>query len=178
MKNILAIPGSIRSNSTNHSLINAIASLMGKEAAVEPFQGVGHLPHFDPGMTDEDVPAAVTAFRSKLSAADGIIICTPEYAHGVPGSLKNAIDWTVASGEFSRKPTVLITASTDGRFGHAALLETLRVIEARNIEELNLLIPFVRTKVSGDGRITDVATLEVVKKMMGLFLETMNDVAK
>ena len=65
--------------------------------------------------------------------ADGVIICTPEYAHGVPGSLKNAIDWTVGTGEFSGKPTMLITASTDGKNGHKALLETLKVIEAKNI---------------------------------------------
>lgn len=178
MKKILAIPGSTRSNSTNHGLIKAIASLMGEELTIEIFGGIGHLPHFDPGLADEGVPLEVIAFRDKLSAADGVLICTPEYAHGVPGSLKNAIDWTVASGEFSRKPTVLITASTDGRFGHAALLETLRVIEAGNIDRLNLLIPFVRTKVSGEGTITDAGTLEAVKKTMELLIQTMEDAAK
>jgi chromate reductase len=103
-----------------------------------------------------------------------VIICTPEYAHGVPGSLKNAIDWTVGSAEFSHKPTVLITASTDGRFGHAALLETLRVIEAEGIDELNMVVPFVRTKVSAGGRITDEATLAQVVALMNQFVQTMD----
>jgi NAD(P)H-dependent FMN reductase len=96
----------------------------------------------------------------------------------VPGSLKNAIDWTVGSGEFSRRPTVLITASTDGRFGHAALLETLRVIEAGNVDRQNLLIQFVRTKVGADGKITDGGTLDAVKKVMAVFVQTLNDAAK
>ncbi|HVU98044.1 MAG TPA: NADPH-dependent FMN reductase [Puia sp.] len=178
MKTILAIPGSTRSHSTNHGLIRAIATLVSDRLTIETYDGIGRLPHFDPGLTDAGTPPEVLAFRGMLSAADGVLICTPEYAHGVPGSLKNAIDWTVGSGEFSQKPTVLITASTDGRFGHAALLETLRVIEARNIGQLNLLIPFVRTKVSGDGKITDSATLEAVKTMMNLLIQTINDASK
>jgi NAD(P)H-dependent FMN reductase len=174
MKKILGIPGSTRSNSTNHALIKAIAALTAKDLAIEVYDGIGRLPHFDPGLTDEGVPAEVVQFRSLLAAADGVLICTPEYAHGVPGSLKNAIDWTVGTCEFSHKPTVLITASTDGRFGHAALLETLRVIEAEKIDELQLLIQFVRTKVSPLGEIVDAGTLEAVKGVMGRFLETMN----
>ncbi len=70
-------------------------------------------------------------FREQLDDAEGIIICTPEYAHGVPGALKNAIDWTISSSNFPHKPTLLITASTDGKYGHAALLETLTAIEAK-----------------------------------------------
>jgi len=69
---------------------------------------------------------------------------------------------------------VLITASTDGRFGHAALLETLRVIEAENIDQLQLLIQYVRTKVSSEGKIVDAGTLEAVKGVMRIFMETMN----
>jgi chromate reductase len=86
-----------------------------------------------------------------LKAADGILICTPEYAMGVPGSLKNAIDWTVSSMEFHQKPTALITASSVGQKGHQALLETLMVIEAQMVEESKLVIPFIRTKVNDEG---------------------------
>ena len=66
---------------------------MASQLEVTIFDGVGGLPHFDPGVAD--VPAQVAAFLDLLGAADGVIICTPEYAHGVPGSLKNALDWTV-----------------------------------------------------------------------------------
>jgi chromate reductase, NAD(P)H dehydrogenase (quinone) len=62
--------------------------------------------------------------------SDAILICTHEYAHSVPGSLKNAVDQTVGMSDFSGKIVMLITASSDGKFGHASLLETLLVIEA------------------------------------------------
>ncbi|HEY4108716.1 NADPH-dependent FMN reductase [Puia sp.] len=144
------------------------------DETIDLYDAIGRLPYFDPGLIDEGVPQEVIAFREKLAGADGVLICTPEYAHGVVGSLKNAIDWTVATADFSHKPTVLITASTDGRFGHAALLETLRVIEAESIDRLNLLIPYVRTKVGPDGKITDAGTLEAVKQLMAVFMQTMN----
>jgi NAD(P)H-dependent FMN reductase len=178
MKNVFAISGSVRANSTNHSLIKAVAGLMKDAFSVEVYESVGRLPHFDPGLIDGSVPGEVRLFCAKIAKADGVIICTPEYAHGVPGALKNAIDWTVASADFSHKPTVLITASTDGRFGHAALLETLRVIEAEGVDELNMVVSFVRTKVSAEGRITDEGVLGQVTALMGRFLETMNHVTK
>ena len=107
-------------------------------------------------------------FRQLLATADGVIICTPEYAHGVPGTLKNAIDWTVSTNEFSQKPTALITASTDGKYAHNALLETLKVIEAKHIEQNQLLIQFAKTKIAGN-QITDKKTLgEVIMLIQNL----------
>ncbi|HVV73580.1 MAG TPA: NAD(P)H-dependent oxidoreductase [Verrucomicrobiae bacterium] len=171
MKKVLAIPGSIRASSSNYLLLRAIADMMAAEIEVTIFDGLAGLPAFDPGAVL--VPGAVTAFRDLLRRADGVIICTPEYAHGVPGSLKNAIDWTVASCEFSGKPTVLITASTDGRFGHAALLETLRVIEARDVERLSLLIPFVRSKIDQLSGAVEASTLAEMRRVMEEFVRTL-----
>ena len=171
MKKVLAIPGSVRASSSNILLLRAIAEMMAATLDVVIFDGLAGLPHFDPGIASE--PATVAAFRGLLRAADGVIICTPEYAHGVPGSLKNAIDWTVASCEFSGKPTVLITASTDGRFGHAALLETLRVIEARDVDRLSLLIPFVRAKIDSVSGVVEPSTREEVRALMEVFVRTM-----
>lgn len=82
--------------------------------------------------------------------------------------------WTVSSSDFSQRPTVLITASTDGRFGHQALLETLRVIEAGDVDRLQLLIPFVRTKLDGDGTIRDGETMQAVEGLMGDFVKVLN----
>jgi NAD(P)H-dependent FMN reductase len=149
-------------------LLRTIAELMAPELDVVIFSGLAGLPHFDPGV--EEATGPVVAFRQLLREADGVIICTPEYAHGVPGSLKNALDWTVSSGEFSGKPTVLITASTDGRFGHAALLETLRVIEARDVDRLSLLIPFVRAKVDAETGVIEEKTLAEVRRLMEAFI--------
>lgn len=144
---------------------------MADQLEVVIFDGVAGLPHFDPAVSDDAAPAAVAAFREALREADGVIICTPEYAHGVPGALKNAIDWTVSSCDFSGKPTVLITASTDGRYGHQALLETLRVIEAKDVEQLQLLIPFVRAKMNNVTGAIEEGTLAQVSRLMEAFVK-------
>jgi len=174
-KKIVAIPGSTRKNSTNHSLMRALAALKGDQLEITIFDGIAGLPHFDPDLEGEKIPGAVREFKDLLNAADGIIICTPEYAHGVPGTLKNAIDWTVYSCEFSHKPTVLITASSEGRWGHAALLETLRVLEAEKVDELQLLIPFVRTKIDSAGKIIHEETLKEVRTLMDNFIRMLKN---
>lgn len=173
MKNIVGISGSTRKGSTNHQLLQAIGALLHNRAALLVYEGIERLPHFNPDDDREEAPAAVAAFRNLLDAADGIIICTPEYAHGVPGTLKNAIDWTVSSCQFSHKPTLLITASTEGQFGHRALLDTLRVIEAKNIDALQLVIPFIKTKVK-EGKITDEPTLREINGVLQQFMDTVN----
>jgi chromate reductase len=169
-KKVLAISGSTRQNSSNHNLIKAIAELYKEKLEVIIFEGISELPHFNPDNDNENVAEQVKQFRQKINNADGILICTPEYAHGVPGTLKNAIDWTVSSAGFSHKPTILITASTDGKFSHQSLLETLRVIEAANVDELQLLIPFIKTKLSEDNEIKDEKTLADIKKIMDAFI--------
>ena len=174
-KKILAISGSTRKNATNHRLLKAIAEISNDNFDIVFFEELSLIPAFNPDEDDENVAKEVTRFRNLISQSDGVIICTPEYAHGVPGTLKNAIDWTVGSSEFSHKPTLLITASTDGKYGHAALLETLRVIEAKNIDELQLLIPFASTKINGENSITDHQTLESVNMILNKFENTMND---
>ncbi len=94
-KRVVAICGSTRQHSSNHSLINAITDLSAAHLDIIVYNGIGLLPQFNPDDDGETVATEVAAFRQLLDSADGILICTPEYAHGVPGSLKNAIDWTV-----------------------------------------------------------------------------------
>lgn len=162
-KKILAICGSTRSNSTNHRLIKAMSELSKDIFDIHLYDRLMHLRQFNPDDENENVSKEVLSFRHLLSTADGVIICTPEYAHGVPGSLKNAIDWTVGTSGFSQKPTMLITASTDGKFGHQSLLETLNVIEAKNTQDLQLLISFASTKVNKENKISDITTLNEIK---------------
>jgi NAD(P)H-dependent FMN reductase len=163
---ILAISGSTRKNSTNHRLLKAIAEISKNNFDVTFYDELSLLPSYNPDEDNENVAKEVARFRRLISESDGVIICTPEYAHGVPGSLKNAIDWTVGTADFSRKPILLITASTDGKYGHAALLETLRVIEAKNISELQLLISFASTKINAENKIIDGPTLNNVKTLL------------
>lgn len=174
-KRILAILGSTRQRSSNDSLIKAIADLSADTLNIKVYKGIGSLPQFNPDDDIEPVPAEIADFRRQLNNAEGIIICTPEYAHGVPGTLKNAIDWTISSSNFPHKPTMLITASTDGKYGHAALLETLKIIEAKNVMNLQLVIPFIKTKINSDGKIINNNTLNEVDNLITEFIKTIDD---
>jgi NAD(P)H-dependent FMN reductase len=173
-KKVIAICGSTRQNSINHSLIKAIVDLSAENLDITIFDGIANLPQFNPDNDGENVSDEVAHFRQLLDNAEGIIICTPEYAHGVPGTLKNAIDWTISSSQFPHKPTMLITASTDGTFGHKALLETLKAIEAKNIDNLQLVISFVKTKMSSENQITDEKTRRDVQDLVSRFIQTIS----
>ncbi len=166
MKKIFAICGSTRQNSINLELLNIIKILEKDIIELQIFTQIDYIPHYNQDIDNpEYTPTFVTEFRNKLREADGILICTPEYAMGVPGTLKNALDWTVSTMEFSQKPTALITASTSGEKGHQSLLETLKVVEAKIDEKTSLLISNPKTKIK-PGLIIDEKTLREVKLLI------------
>lgn len=169
---ILAICGSTRATSSNLNLIKAIAKLTADIFTINIFEGLSAIPHFNPDNDNENAPQQVIDFRKQIKDADGILICTPEYAMGVPGALKNAIDWTVSSMEFSQKPTALITASTSGIKAHQSLLGTLQVIEAKMTDDTQLIISFIKTKMKDD-KIIDEATLSSINKLIKSLEELM-----
>jgi chromate reductase, NAD(P)H dehydrogenase (quinone) len=174
-KSVLAICGSTRINSTNLSFIKAIQALTQEKWEMKIFSELAEIPHFNPDLDHEPAPKQVAAFRNLLRSVDGILICTPEYAMGVPGTLKNAIDWTVSSMEFSHKPTALITASSVGQKGHASLLETLKVIESEMSEQTQLLISFAKTKINSSYTIIDDKTFGQVQQLIGSFHQMMTE---
>jgi len=162
MTKILAIPGSLRVNSSSNYILSAILSVAPADTLIEVYQGVGRLPHFnDP----EEVPEQVVEFREKIRGSDAVLICTPEYAFGIPGSLKNALDWTVGTGDFVDKPVGLVTASSQGEKGHAALLLVLTAISAKVVDDATLLIPFVRAKLDRSGNVKDNSLLEQLARV-------------
>ena len=164
--NIVAISGSLRAASTNSALVRAAAALAPDGMDVTVYDGLGGLPHFSPELDGDDAPTAVRDLRGLLGAAEGVLFCTPEYAFGMPGSLKNALDWLVTSGELWRKPVVALSASPSaigGEKAHAALLLTLSALEARVVPEGSLCIPFVTTKVTKSGDLTDDATAQALR---------------
>ena len=167
---IVAISGSLRAASTNTALVHAAAALAPDVMDIAVYGGLSDLPHFSPELDGppgaETVPAAVRALRVLLAGAEGVFICTPEYAFGMPGSLKNALDWLVSSGELWRKPVVALSASPSalgGEKAHAALLLTLSALEAQVVAEGSLAIPFITTKVTKSGAVTDPATAQAVR---------------
>ncbi len=170
MKTILAICGSTRQNSINLELLHIIANLFKEQIILKIFTQIADLPHFNPDLDNENPPVNILEFRATLRNSDAILICTPEYAMGVPGTLKNALDWTVSSMEFSNKPTALITASSLGEKAHPALLETLKVIESNIDESTQLLISVPRTKIK-EGIITDAKTYEEIMNLMNNLIQ-------
>jgi chromate reductase len=170
--NILAISGSLRPNSSNNAIINIMAGMSPEGVTINTYQGLASMPHFNPDLDNDTPPASVAEFRNLLKKADGVLISTPEYAFGVPGSLKNALDWTVSSGDFVDKPVALVTASSRGQDAHASLLLTLGAISAKVDEDAALLISFIRSKVSSEGQITDADVLHSLQKVITALLKT------
>ena len=111
MKRLLALSGSLRAASSNTELLKAAALLAPPGVTVTLYAELEHVPPFNPDHDIDPAPLAVARLRELITAADGLLFCTPEYAHGVPGALKNAMDWLVASGELSQKPFALWNAS-------------------------------------------------------------------
>ena len=173
MKNILAISGSLREGSSNHNILQFLGTMMPAPSNYTIYDGIGHIPAFDPGIDNQIPPAPVSGLREKLLQADGIIICTPEYAFGVPGALKNALDWTVSSGSFSGKPTALITASTGGEHAHEAMIRILGAINAKLSPETTLLIQFVRSKMDLAGNVTEPDTAQKLRTLVEMFIHSL-----
>jgi NAD(P)H-dependent FMN reductase len=105
------------------------------EAQVVLYSGLSQLPPFNPDLDTETPPPAVSEFRKQLLASHGVLISSPEYAHGVPGTLKNALDWLVRSGELYEKPVALINASPRSTHAQASLAETLATMTARLVPD-------------------------------------------
>ncbi len=139
---ILAISGSLRAASLNSILLRAAAGLAPADVHIELFTGLGDLPLFNPDLAIADLPA-VTHFYGRLVAADGVIIASPEYAHGVTGVMKNALDWMVSTEAFVSKPVVLFNASPRATIAQASLKETLTVMSAHVIEAASITLPII-----------------------------------
>jgi len=116
---ILAISGSLRHESRNSAALRAAAQAAawdGVEVVVGDW--VRRLPHFDPDL-EAAPPATVTEFRSACEQASAVLLAVPEYAFGIPGAFKNALDWTVGSGSLYDKPVGVIDVALPGRGEHA-----------------------------------------------------------
>ncbi|WAC14286.1 NADPH-dependent FMN reductase [Dyadobacter pollutisoli] len=161
--NILGISGSLRPDSTNTVILRAFEAFLPANTNFKIFHGLDEIPHFSPGLDDT---AAVTAFKTAIQQADGVIICTPEYAFGVPGTLKNALDWTVASGDLNDKPVSAVSASplnTGGEKALASLLLTLTALGTRKNDDSSLSIPNIKHKIDANQQVSDQETLVALR---------------
>jgi chromate reductase, NAD(P)H dehydrogenase (quinone) len=138
------------------------------------YEDLASLPAFDD--SDEETEA-VTEWRRRLAQADGVFVCSPEYAFGIPGALKNAIDWTVRSGEFVNKPLALVTAASKGDKAHAAWLEIFSVLTAKIPDGGAVLIPFIKARLNENGEIADAATRNAIQSALNALINVIEQSA-
>lgn len=124
---ILAITGSLRARSSNTAVLRAAQRLAPEGIRITLSSALDTLPHFNPDLDAEGLtpPPAVSDFRRAVNDADALLICSPEYAHGVPGTLKNALDWLVSVPGLPGKPVGLLNASPRSLHAQTSLAETL-----------------------------------------------------
>ena len=152
---VLAISGSLRRASSNSALVGAAARLAPDTVETSIYRGLAGLPPFNPDLDGDPAPEAVTSFRARLQACDAVLISSPEYAHGVPGVVKNALDWVVGSGELVYKPIALINASARAKHAWASLAETLAVMSAQVILDASITLSLDGRRLDTNGIVGD-----------------------
>lgn len=163
---ILAINGSTNDSGSNSKLLRALKNI---QETLELSRLVHELPLFQVDLDRSPLPESVIAWRNQLQSSGGIIICTPEYIHGIPAQLKNALEWATTSGEFKGKKVLAITFTPHPPRGEKAmksLLWSLQALEANVIASVALY----QTEVvySESGHLTgDI--LELLTEALNLF---------
>lgn len=164
--NILAISGSLRNNSYNTALLKALADSAPPQLRIEVFNRIGSIPPFDAELSEDLIPDSVSALRKRIESSDAVIISTPEYAHGVPGALKNALDWLVNAGELVLKPVAVMSVSTSGLGGIRSSGPLTLILSAMNwnvVVEASVNIPYASNRFNHDLELTDGITLQRLK---------------
>ena len=170
---ILAISGSLRSQSANTAVVRAAVKLAPPGTDIAIYEGLAALPHFNPDLDTEDPPEAVGALRREVGRCNGILICSPEYAHGVAGSLKNALDWLVSSHEFPEKPVALINTSQRAVHAQAQLTEILRTMSARLVDQSSITLPLWGRNLDAAGIASDPTLSSQLRSSLDYFVSVL-----
>lgn len=167
---LLAISGSLRRASSNTALVEALTLIAPAGVEITVYRDLVEIPPFNPDL-DADIVSPVRGFRTALESCDGLVVSSPEYAHGVSGVLKNALDWIVGTGELIDKPIALLNTSTRATHALASLKEILTTMSARVIEEASIVI-------SLDGRGWDAAAIANHEPFATRLVEALDSLAR
>lgn len=138
---VLAMSGSLRAGSLNTSLLRMASSCVPAGLTLQLSTSLGLLPLFNPDLEDQE-PPHVSLLRHEIAASDALVIASPEYAHGISGVMKNALDWMVSTGVLVDKPVAIWNAAPRAAHAVAALRETLVVMSARLVDSACLELHF------------------------------------
>ena len=165
MPSLLTVSGSLRAGSSNATLLAAAALVAPAGVVVTTYDALGELPAFNPDVEEGagPLPNAVAQWRVAVAAADAVLISSPEYAHGIPGALKNALDWLVGGGEIVGKRVGLLSASAASRFAHPQLVEVLTVMSATLVPEATIVVDIPRRGATADQIAADPLVARVLK---------------
>lgn len=130
---VLALSGSLRAASENTRVLRAAARIVPADVRVTVYAGLGVLPLFNPD-SEFPYPEPVAALRQAIISAQAVVIASPEYAHGISGVMKNALDWMVGNESFVDMPVALVNAAPRAIHAYLALRETVTMMSARVID--------------------------------------------
>ncbi len=170
IRRILAISGSLRAASSNTAVLQAVRALAPPDVAVTVYDGLGGLPHFNADLDGDAPPPAVARLRALVGSSDGILISSPEYAKGVSGTLKNALDWLVGSTEVPGKPIGLINGAPRATHAQAALATTLATMAARLVSGATITLPLLGRELDASTIATDPALSEALRAALSALL--------
>lgn len=167
---VVAISGSLRKNSTNTMALRAAQRLAPEGMHIE-IADIADIPFYNDDVRAAGEPAAVTALKAKIAAADAVLIATPEYNFSIPGVLKNTLDWMSRppAPPFDGKPVAILGASP-GPVGTARvqyhLRQVLVFLNAFTLNKPEVFINLSGTKFSADGELTDETTARFIGEQL------------
>ena len=172
---ILLVSGSLRTGSWTTALLHAAAACLPADVTTTVGQ-IAALPAYNEDLDQADPPAEVTRWREAVSAADALIVATPEYNGAVPGCLKNALDWASrprGAAGLTDKPVALLSASPSPYGGAWARENLNRVLEVAGARPLPSSVGVGQVhQVLVDGQITDPAVQAEVAALVTHLVES------
>jgi chromate reductase len=167
---VLAIAGSLRKGSVNKALVRVALQVAPPGVIVEEFMELESIPLFNED-TEKQPPEAVKALKSKVVAADALLIATPEYDNSVPGVLKNAIDWAsrpYGDNSFEDKPVAIMSAGgqTGGVRAQLALRQVLVYLNMHALNKPQVMVTNAKTRLDASGEFTEPAVRDGVKQLL------------